>query len=152
MKTQKEPQVVHEVEIHYKRPLVSSMTSIKDSRTASQAIRAFAKKEVIDLKEFFWAMYLTPMNKVLAISEISKGSALGTVVNIKELLQLGLKLNCQHIIVCHNHPSGNLKFSEADITLTKKITRALEAMEMKLLDHIIITSEGYSSYSDEDIG
>ena len=152
MKTENNETTVHEVEIHYKRPLVDSMTSIKDSKSASQAVRDFANEETLDHKEFFWAMYLTPMNKILAICELSKGSTMGTVVNIKEIVQLALRLNASNVLICHNHPSGNLCFSKADIALTKKIKKAVETMDMTLLDHIIITSEGYSSYEDEDIG
>lgn len=152
MKTKKEEQIVHEVVIHYKRPVLKSMKKVCKSEEAQEAFRSFANTEMLDLKEFFWVMFLTPFNSVLAITELSKGGTMGTVVNIKEILQLAIKLNCTNIIICHNHPSGNLSFSETDIRLTKKIKEALDAFDMTLLDHIIITSEGYASYSDEGIG
>jgi DNA repair protein RadC len=77
------------------------------------------------------------------------GSTSGTTVNLKEIFQLVLKTNAVAIILCHNHPSGNLKPSNADIALTKRIKSLADVVDIAVLDHIILTSEGYYSLSDE---
>ena len=104
----------------------------------------------IDYKEIFCVMLLSRANQVLGISEIGSGSTAGVVMNTKEIFQLALLTNaCACITLCHNHPSGKLIPSEQDKECTSKISEACKLLDIKLLDHIILTSEGHYSFSDE---
>ncbi|MHA7102549.1 JAB domain-containing protein [Roseivirga pacifica] len=103
----------------------------------------------IGFVEEFKVMLLNRSNKVLGISSISKGGVSGTVADPKVIFALALKAVASGIIVAHNHPSGNLKPSHADITLTKKLSDAGKLLDIVLLDHIILSTDGYTSFSDE---
>ncbi len=140
---------IHEVEIVYKRPSLSAMEKISCSRDMSDIFRKLINVEKIDLKEFFLVALLSRSNNVLGVSNVSTGTTNGTTVNIKEILQLAIKTNSSSIAICHNHPSGNLSASEADIAITNKIKEACKHCDICLLDHIILTSEGYFSLADE---
>ncbi|MCW3071308.1 MAG: repair protein [Bacteroidetes bacterium] len=86
---------------------------------------------------------------MLGFSKISQGGLSGTVVDAKVVFQVALKANASSILLAHNHPSGNLKPSEADLMITKNIREAGKLMEIPLVDHIILTDEGYYSFADE---
>ena len=102
--------------------------------------------------EEFKLMLLTRSNKVLGISSLSKGGTTGTIVDVKLLLQYTIKSNAYAIIICHNHPSGNLQPSDADKNITYKVKSSATIMDIQLLDHIIIIPEGrYLSMTDEGI-
>lgn len=96
-------------------------------------------------------MILNRAQKVLGICEISQGGSSGTVADPKIIFALALKANASGIIVSHNHPSGNLRPSQADIDLTKKLKEGGKFLELQLLDHVIVTSEGYYSFADEGL-
>ncbi|WP_299676152.1 JAB domain-containing protein [uncultured Dokdonia sp.] len=139
----------HEVQIHYKRPLYDETRIIRSSQSAQSIFRDFIDTERLDYKEFFLVMLLTNANQVLAISEISVGVTTGTLVNTKEILQLAFLTNASGVLLCHNHPSGTLKKSTTDEIITKRIKQALGLLDMKLLDHIILTTESYVSFTDK---
>lgn len=101
--------------------------------------------------EEFWVLFLNNSNKILAKHQISKGGLTATVVDIRLLFKQALELFSVAIIVCHNHPSGKLKPSEADIQLTQKIKNAGNTLDIKLLDHLIITEKAYFSFADEGV-
>jgi DNA repair protein RadC len=105
----------------------------------------------IDFVEQFKVLMLNRANKVLGIFEASTGGVSGTVADPKIIFAAALKSNACSIILSHNHPSGNLKPSEADLRLTKKLKEAGTFMEQPVLDHIIITSESYLSMADEGL-
>jgi DNA repair protein RadC len=94
-------------------------------------------------------MLLNRSNRVLGISCISKGGISGTVVDVKIILQTALKANASGLIISHNHPSGNLTASSEDIKITVKLKNACKLLDLSLLDHLIITDEGYLSFADE---
>lgn len=97
-------------------------------------------------------MLLSRSDRVLAISSLSKGDTAGTLIDVKLLLQFVIKSNATAIILCHNHPSGNLQPGEADISITNKVKNSAIIMDIQLLDHIIIVPEGkYFSMADEGI-
>ena len=96
-----------------------------------------------------YALLLNRANKALGFSKISVGGTTGTIVDIKVIFQTALKSNASSIILCHNHPSGNLKPSEADIKITRSIKEAGKLMDIPLADHLIITDESYYSFADE---
>lgn len=140
----------HEIEIHYKRPVFDSGQKVSSSDDSEKILRSFIDARRIDYKEFFWVLLLTNANQVVGISEISVGNTTGVSVNIKEIYQLALLANAPAIIVAHNHPSGKLSPSESDKRLTKKLSEASKLLDITLLDHLILTSEGFVSFSDSN--
>ena len=91
-------------------------------------------------------------NAVLGILSVSKGGISGTVTDIRLIFQGALKTNASGIIVCHNHPSGNVLPSDSDRKITEKIKEAGNLMDIQLLDHLIILPvEGYYSFADEGV-
>jgi DNA repair protein RadC len=100
--------------------------------------------------EEFWVLFLNNSNKVLSKYQLSKGGLTATLVDTRLLLKRGLELLAVAIIICHNHPSGKLEPSRADIELTKKIKNACHSVDIKLLDHLIITEKTYFSFADEN--
>lgn len=103
------------------------------------------------MHEEFFVLYLNRANKVLQVKQLSIGGTSGTYVDPKIIFKNGMDLAASGIILAHNHPSGNLKPSEADIKLTKKIKQFGELIEMPVLDHLIITDNGYFSFSDQEL-
>ncbi|PWG06545.1 RadC family protein [Polaribacter aquimarinus] len=101
--------------------------------------------------EEFWVLFLNNSNKVLAKNQVSKGGFTATIVDVRLLFKRALELASVGIIVCHNHPSGKLQPSNADKQLTKKIKEAGITLDIKLLDHLIITEKSYFSFADERI-
>ncbi len=104
----------------------------------------------LDHREAFLILLLNRANKVLGYSVISTGGISGTVADPKIIFQTALKSNATSIILIHNHPSGNIKPSGDDISLTKKIKKAGDVLDIPVLDHVILTSEMYYSFADEN--
>jgi len=88
-------------------------------------------------------------NRVIGYRKIGQGGVSGCVVDPKIIFSIALACGASSIMIAHNHPSGQLKPSEADVTLTKKIKEAGRMLDITVLDHIIITSDGYMSFADE---
>ena len=103
------------------------------------------------LYEEFWVMFLNRANARIHIGSISEGGQSGTVADPKKIFKLALEYNAASVILCHNHPSGNLKPSEADIRLTRKLKEAGSMLDMPVLDHLIIGDEKYFSFADEGL-
>lgn len=101
--------------------------------------------------EEFWIVYLNNSNKILQTVQLSKGGITGTVVDIRLAFKQALQLGAVAIILAHNHPSGTLKPSHADIQLTKKLKLAGESLDIKVLDHLIVTEKAYFSFADEQM-
>lgn len=101
--------------------------------------------------EEFWVLFLNNSNKVLAKTQISKGGLTATIVDVRLLFKRALELTSVGIIVCHNHPSGKLEPSNADKQITQKIKQAGVTLDIKLLDHLIVTQKSYFSFADEGI-
>ena len=101
--------------------------------------------------EEFWILYVNNSNKVLQTAQLSKGGITGTVVDIRLAFKSALQLGAVAVILAHNHPSGTLKPSQADIQLTKKMKMAGESLDIKVLDHLIVTEKAYFSFADEQM-
>ncbi|MCF8275588.1 MAG: JAB domain-containing protein [Flavobacteriales bacterium] len=140
-----------ELEIQYERPAFDSMKKIADSKDCEKLFRAVFNPKTIDLKESFWVALLNRANRVLGVSMIGMGSVSGCTVNLIEIFQLAINTNSCAIVLCHNHPSGNVKPSQSDMALTQKIKDGCKLFEIVLLDHIILTRESYSSFVDDCI-
>ncbi len=108
-------------------------------------------KSRIQMVEQFKIMLLNKANRVLGIFEVSTGGVSGTVADAKIIFGAALKGNASSIILAHNHPSGNLKPSEADKQLTTRLVHAATYLDICILDHLILTSEAYLSFADEGL-
>lgn len=103
----------------------------------------------INYRETMMAMYLNQGNKVIGIKEVAKGGITSTIVDVRLIFQAALGCNATNIIIAHNHPSGNLNYSSADKNITEKIKTAGQFLDIRLLDHLILTDEGYYSFADD---
>lgn len=101
------------------------------------------------ITEEFWVLLLNQSNKILSSETISKGGMTSTVVDIRNILRLALEKKAVSIILCHNHPSGNLTPSNEDISITKKLKEAAAIMDISLLDHLIVADSGFYSFAEE---
>lgn len=101
--------------------------------------------------EEFWIIYLNNSNKVLQKNQLSKGGITGTMVDVRLVLKNALENGATSIILVHNHPSGTLKPSAADKQLTLKLKTASESLDIKVLDHLIVTEKAYFSFADENL-
>src|SRR6478736_2640351 len=141
---------VAEIQLTYKSKVAPSLRpKITSSRDGHKILFDHWDKSRIEFVEQFKILLLNRANKVIGIFEVSSGSSTGTVADPKLIFAAALKANACGVIVSHNHPSGNLTPSQADIDLTKKLKEGGRLLEIQLLDHIIITSEGYYSFADE---
>lgn len=122
----------------------------RDKISISKDVFDIMKPILLDLPhEEFWLLILNRANLVIKKELISRGGVSGTVVDTKIIFKAAVENYACSIIICHNHPSGNLKPSEADIRITKNIKDAGKLMEIPLLDHLIITENGFYSFADE---
>lgn len=120
--------------------------------TSSKAVFEIMQPIIGELPhEEFWVLYLNNSNKIIYKSQLSKGGITGTVVDVRLILKTALEQNAISVILSHNHPSGKLQASDADKEITKKLKIAGEQLDIKILDHIIITENGYFSFQDEGI-
>ena len=120
--------------------------------TSSKAVFEIMQPLIGELPhEEFWVLFLNNSNKVIYKTQISKGGITGTVVDIRIVFKLALEHNTTSIILSHNHPSGKLQASEADIQITKKIKEAGKNLDIQVLDHVIITEKSFFSFVDEGI-
>lgn len=101
--------------------------------------------------EVFKIILLNRSNCILKVETISVGGVSGTVVDPKIVFKKALSIQASSIILVHNHPSGNLQPSKADLSITKKISNAGEVLDIKVLDHLIISEMGYFSFADEGL-
>ena len=101
--------------------------------------------------EEFWILYLNNANNILQKAQISKGGITGTLVDVRLVIKKALEIGATSLILAHNHPSGTLKPSKADLALTKKMTLAANSLDLKVLDHLIITEKAYFSFADENL-
>lgn len=140
--------VITALEIGRRRRLEEAVK--REKIKSSQDVFDIMQPVIGDLShEEFWILYLNNSNKVLYKMNLSKGGLTGTMVDTRLVLKKALEVNATAIILCHNHPSGTLKPSASDISLTKKMKAAGEVMDIKILDHLIITQKNYYSFADE---
>ena len=130
----------------------SERVKIATSQDGERILRTWYEATgMIEQKEIFCAMLLNRANKVLGIVKVSEGSMTATVVDVQYILRLALLTQAQTLVLCHNHPSGNCKPSNEDISMTKKVKEAAKLMDIHLLDHVILTVETYYSFADEGV-
>jgi len=121
---------------------------VKSSRDAYNAISPI----IADLPhEEFWILMLNRANRIISRERVSVGGVTGTVVDARIVFKRALDMLACSIVLCHNHPSGNLSPSQADIDLTKKMKAAGKTLDILVVDHLIISNEGYYSFGDEGL-
>ncbi|TYB73890.1 JAB domain-containing protein [Bizionia saleffrena] len=101
--------------------------------------------------EEFWIIYLNNSNKVIQKSQLSKGGITGTLVDVRLVLKTALEVGATGLLLAHNHPSGTLKPSTADKQITEKLKIAAQSLDLKVLDHLIVTETTYFSFADEGV-
>ena len=141
---------VGEVELSYKST-IKNRNKILSSSDAYKLLIPTFKVGTIDYREYFKVLFLNQSNQVLGYTLISEGGLTETCADIRIILQAALLTNSVAIILAHNHPSGNLSPSQQDIGLTQQIKEAAKLMRITVVDHIILTREGYYSFLDEGL-
>ena len=140
-----------EVCVSYKSKFKSKI-KISSSRDCYNILYPLFNCDTLELKEEFFILLLNRANNFMGWYKLSSGGTSGTVVDIKIIFMLALMANAHGIILCHNHPSQNIQPSAADIKLTKQIKDAGLLLDIKVLDHMIITSNGsYFDFADEGL-
>ena len=145
---------VSEIDIVYKKKIncrVSERPQINTSHNAYEIFLHYWNTDKIELVEEFKVLFLNRSGRVLQLIAVSQGGITGTVADHRLILAVALKLASCVIVLCHNHPSGNLKPSPSDEELTQKIKGAAALHDIRNMDHIIITNEGYYSFADEGL-
>jgi DNA repair protein RadC len=142
---------IPEITVSYKDDVKPSQRFKVEYSADIAKILAIAYKDCMLHHEEFQVLFLNNGNRVLGISNIAKGGTNGVFVDLKFILQTALKVSASSLIISHNHPSGNMKATDDDLELTKKVKTGCEAVGIKLLDHVIMTEESYYSFSDERI-
>lgn len=137
-----------EIGLRRRKDGVKKIVAIKESSHVFELLHP----KLADLShEEFWVVYLNNANTVLSMGQLSKGGITGTLVDVRLVLKQALELGAVGLILAHNHPSGTLKPSEADKQITNKLKTASQALDIKVLDHLIITQKEYFSFADEHI-
>jgi DNA repair protein RadC len=125
---------------------------IENSVHSNEYLIKLYNPNTIAYNESFIALYLNRANNTIAWQLVSQGGLTGTVVDLQMIIKGALDCGACGIILSHNHPSGNIKPSTSDITLTKKITEAAKMFDISILDHVIVTrDDGYYSFSDNEL-
>lgn len=142
--------MVSEIELVYRTAIrPSQRPKVSSSASAYEIFLAGWDPDKIELIEQFKLLLLSRSNRVLGQYELSTGGTTGTVVDVRLIFAAALKANASGIIIAHNHPSGTLAPSQADRDITKKVKDAGRILEIPLLDHLILTHEGYYSFADQ---
>ncbi len=141
-----------EIRLSYRHKRKEPQPIVQSSADAYKHLLGFYERNTLALQEQFVILYLNRANMVLGGYQCSLGGLTGTVVDIRLILGVALKSSACAIIISHNHPSGNLNPSEADLELTQRLTKAAQIMDIKLLDHLILSPTAGSYYSFADSG
>ncbi|WP_179319256.1 RadC family protein [Winogradskyella helgolandensis] len=142
--------IVAALELGRRRRLEDAMQM--DKITSSRSVYNVMQPIIGDLPhEEFWILYLNNSNKVIHKNQLSKGGITGTLVDVRLVLKNALEVGAIALILCHNHPSGTLKPSQADKDVTKKMKLAAQSLDISVLDHLIVTENAYYSFADENM-
>jgi len=142
---------VNEIQVSYKATSKQDRIKITNSQDAFKVILSNWNKNTIELHEEFKVLLLNRANEVLGVHTVSKGGITATVVDIRILFAVALKSASTSIVLVHNHPSGNLKPSEADKRLYEKVKKASEFLDIQILDNMIISKDDFYSFADKGL-
>lgn len=142
--------IVAAIELGRRRKLSEALDRPKI--TSSKDVYDIVFPLISDLPhEEFWILLLNRANKIIDRNKISQGGIAGTVIDVRIILRNAIEKLASSVILCHNHPSGNIEPSKSDIGITRKLKEAAEVMDIKLLDHIIVAGNSYFSFLDEGL-
>jgi DNA repair protein RadC len=142
------PEFLAEVQITYSNPVKSvDRFKVVGSQSVASALREFWPS--YDHIEFMYMIMLNRQNQILGYHQVSKGGITGTIIDLRVIYQVALKANASAIIIAHNHPSGNLEPSETDKKVSREVKDAGKILNITLLDHIILTTDGFHSMADD---
>lgn len=139
---------VAEVTLQYK-PTCKKQGKVISSDEAYNIFLPTFREGTMEYREYAKVLYLNQASEVIAYNTVSEGGLTETAVDVRIILQGALLTNATQIILAHNHPSGNLKPSSQDDTLTRNVKKACEVMRVHFTDHLILSTDGYYSYRDE---
>ncbi|HEY1055760.1 MAG TPA: JAB domain-containing protein [Emticicia sp.] len=143
---------VAEISVSYKPKFkASERPKVNSSKMVYDLLSENWNKDILELQEQFKVILLNRANRVLGIYEASTGGMSGTLADPKLIFSTALKTCATAIIIAHNHPSGNLRPSEADKRITQKLIAGGKLLDIDILDHVIVTVEGYYSFRDEGL-
>lgn len=141
---------VSEIQVAY-YPCKMFETSLNESSDVIEAIRTIWDNRMIEMQEEVKIIFVNSSNTVIGFYSLSKGGITSSLVDIRLILSVALKCLATGLILVHNHPSGNLNPSSADLAIVKKLKTACKLLDIALLDSIIITKESYTSFNDEGL-
>lgn len=143
---------LNEITVSYEMKKLSNkkIVSAKSFQTVLRDIYECTKSKM-ELKEYFFIVLLNRSNEPIGYYRLSEGGIAGTVADIRIAFATALKSLASGIILCHNHPSGNLEPSAQDIALTQRFKEAGQLLDISILDHIILTKKGHYSFADDDM-
>jgi len=140
--------MVFETTIKYLRKRSKNPIKVENSRDVYNFLKPLYK-ENMNYQEEMRAVFFDTANQVICVTTLGIGCVNSCVSNNQKLYQTAILSNCKGVVIAHNHPSGNLKPSEADIKLTKEIQEALKLFRIVLMDHLILTENDYESLADK---
>ena len=141
---------VAEVQLSYKSKVsAKDRPMVRNSQDTYEILMQIWDQDTLELAESFKVLFLNRANRVMGVYSLSHGGMTGTVADPKLVFIAALKAAACNIILAHNHPSGNLTPSSADISLTEKMVQAGKFLDINVLDHLIVTTDGYLSFADD---
>lgn len=143
--------LVPELKVRITRGKQVDKTQIRSSADAVNVFRKFVGKNKIQTQEFFCIMYLTNNNNAIGVYILSMGGITATIADPRLIFGAALKLGATGMMICHNHPSGNLQPSAADKAITSKLIEGAKTFDINVIDHVIITNDGYYSFMENGI-
>ena len=143
---------VAEVQLSYKSKVSAKhRLTVCNSQDTYDILMQIWDQDTLELAESFKVLFLNRANRVMGVYSLSHGGMTGTVADPKLVFIAALKAAACNIILAHNHPSGNLTPSSADISLTEKMVQAGKFLDINVLDHLIVTADGYLSFADDGL-
>lgn len=149
-KNTKSKWAVAELTVSYE-PIKENIVKILSSQESHQVLLSMWDKELMDLQEQFSVFFLNRNNEMIGYKLITTGNLTSTIVDKKFIASLALSCMACSVIVAHNHPSGNLKPSKQDIDITKQLSEGMKLLDIKVIDHLILSSNGYYSFAEEGL-
>lgn len=145
------PSTINEIQVSYKQNVLPGLETITDAQGAADIFRSIFPD--LSFVEYFYILLLNRKNAVIGYYQVSKGGMAGTLADPKVIFSVALKAAATSMIICHNHPSGNMRPSEQDIRLTRKLKEAGTILELPVLDHIILSPEEdtFLSFANEGL-
>lgn len=144
---------IAEVKVSYTSKVkAKDRVQVRTSADAYNAVRSLYDEDTIDYVESSHVLLLNRANQIIGKKLLSTGGTSSCIVDVKVIAQISLSTNAHAIIMTHNHPSGNISASDQDVQITRRVKDALDLFDIKVLDHIIVTSDnGYTSMADEGL-